>query len=95
MSLAKTLLLGLIVTLLALSYREVSDAAIDALTECAPYLAHHKDWSIAGTLTQLEQYNGLGHAPRDVPSPYLWAGTDQYKSGKFVRERHLQGCRRR
>jgi lysozyme family protein len=67
-------------------FKSWEDAAIDALTECAPYLAHHKDWSIAGTLTQLEQYNGLGYAARDVPSPYLWAGTDQYKSGKFVRD---------
>jgi lysozyme family protein len=65
-------------------FKSWEDAAIDALTECAPYLARHKDWSIAGTLTQLEQYNGLGYAMRHVPSPYLWAGTDQYKSGKFV-----------
>jgi hypothetical protein len=54
--------------------------------DCAPYLARNKDWSIGSTLTVLEQYNGLGYAARGVPSPYLWAGTDQYKSGKYVRD---------
>jgi lysozyme family protein len=62
------------------------EAAVDALVDCAPYLARNKDWSIGGTLTELEQYNGLGYAARGVPSPYLWSGTDQYKSGKYVRD---------
>ena len=53
---------------------------------CAPYAARNKDWSIGGALTELEQYNGLGYASRGVPSPYLWAGTNQYKSGKYVRD---------
>ena len=34
----------------------------------------------------LEGYNGLGYASRGVPSPYLWAGTNQYKAGKYVRD---------
>ena len=34
----------------------------------------------------LEQYNGLGYAARGLPSPYLWAGTDQYRAGKYVRD---------
>lgn len=67
-------------------FKSWEEAAIDALTDCAPHLARHKDWSVGGTLTELEQYNGLGYAARDVPSPYLWAGTDQYKSGKYVRD---------
>jgi hypothetical protein len=29
-------------------------------------------------------YNGIGYAAKGVPSPYLWAGTDQYKSGKYI-----------
>jgi lysozyme family protein len=37
-------------------------------------------------LTQLEEYNGLGYAARGVPSPYVWSGTDQYRSGKYVRD---------
>lgn len=59
-------------------------AAIDALVNCHPYLARRKDWSLAGVLIALELYNGLGYANKGVPSPYLWAGTDQYKAGKYV-----------
>jgi lysozyme family protein len=62
------------------------DAAIDALVSCAPYAARNRDWSIGGTLTRLEEYNGLGYAARGVPSPYLWSGTDQYRSGKYIRD---------
>jgi lysozyme family protein len=61
-----------------------ADAAVDALTNCSPYAARHKDWSIGGMLTLLEQYNGLGYAARGLPSPYVWSGTNQYKSGKYV-----------
>ncbi|HVX76459.1 MAG TPA: hypothetical protein VHB49_10040 [Bradyrhizobium sp.] len=67
-------------------FKSWEEAAIDALIDCAPHLARHRDWSVGGTLMQLEQYNGLGYAARDIPSPYLWAGTDQYRSGKFVRD---------
>jgi lysozyme family protein len=62
------------------------EAAVDALTHCAPYAARNTDWSIGGTLTKLEEYNGLGYAARHQPSPYIWSGTDQYKSGKYVRD---------
>lgn len=59
-------------------------AAIDALKEASPYAARNKDWSIAGTLDILERYNGLGYRYKGLPSPYLWAGTDQYVKGKYV-----------
>jgi len=67
-------------------FRSWEEGAIDALANCHPYAARNKDWTIGGTLTMLEQYNGLGYASRGVPSPYLWSGTDQYKSGKYVRD---------
>ncbi len=35
-------------------------------------------------MTLLEQYNGLGYAAKGLPSPYVWSGTDQYRSGKYV-----------
>jgi lysozyme family protein len=63
-----------------------AEAAVDALINCPPYAARNKDWSIGGTLTMLEEYNGLGYAARGRPSPYIWAGTDQYISGKYVRD---------
>lgn len=60
------------------------DAAVDALMNCHPYAGKNKDWSIAGTLDILERYNGLGYRNKGLPSPYLWAGTDQYVKGKYV-----------
>jgi len=59
-------------------------AAIDALVDCGPYLARNKDWSIGGTLARLEEYNGLGYYRKGKPSPYVWAGTNQYTAGKYV-----------
>ncbi|MGJ5022327.1 hypothetical protein [Bradyrhizobium oligotrophicum] len=67
-------------------FKSWEEAAIDALVNCAPHAARWKDWSIGGALTLLEQYNGLGYARRGVPSPYVWAGTDQYRAGKYVRD---------
>lgn len=60
------------------------EAAIDALVNCHPFLARKKDWSIGETLVNLELYNGAGYASKGRPSPYLWAGTDQYTSGKYI-----------
>lgn len=60
------------------------DAAIDALVNCGPYLAR-KTWRNVGELlTNLELYNGVGYASRNQPSPYVWAGTNQYTSGKYI-----------
>src|SRR3569833_3656033 len=67
-------------------FQSWEDAAVDALARCAPHAAAWADWSAGGTLSLLEQYNGLGYANRGVPSPYIWAGTDQYRSGKYVRD---------
>jgi lysozyme family protein len=59
-------------------------AAIDALVNCGPYLARKK-WRDAGEiLTNLELYNGSGYASKGRPSPYDWAGTNQYVSGKYI-----------
>lgn len=62
------------------------EAAVDALVNCPPYAARNRDWTAGGALTALEQYNGLGYASRGVASPYLWSGTDQYRSGKYIRD---------
>jgi lysozyme family protein len=67
-------------------FRSWEEAAIDALMNCAPRAAANKDWSTGGILAKLEEYNGLGDAARGKPSPYVWSGTDQYKSGKYVRD---------
>src|SRR5882757_6335565 len=67
-------------------FRSWDEAAIDALVNCAPHAARNKDWSSGGMLTKLEEYNGLGYAAHGVPSPYVWSGTNQYTSGKYVRD---------
>ncbi len=60
------------------------DGAYDALALCAPFAAKWRDWTPGGTMTLLEEYNGLGYAARNLPSPYVWSGTDQYSRGKYV-----------
>lgn len=58
--------------------------ALDALINCAPFAAKNTDWTIGGALTLWEEYNGLGYAAMGVPSAYVWSGTDQYISGKYI-----------
>lgn len=65
-------------------FKTWEDGAVDALMNCPPYAGRWTDWSIGGTLTILEKYNGVGYAARGKPSPYIWSGTDQYVSGKYV-----------
>lgn len=67
-------------------FKSWEDGAVDALANCAPYAVRWRDWSVGGSLSLLEQYNGLGYAARGLPSPYIWSGTDQYRSGKYVRD---------
>jgi len=65
-------------------FKTWEDGAYDALALCAPFAAKWRDWSPGGTMTLLEEYNGLGYATRGLPSPYVWSGTDQYVKGKYV-----------
>jgi len=65
-------------------FSSFEEAAVDALVDCAPYASKWTDWSAGGCLTLLELYNGLGYANKGLPSPYIWSGTNQYKSGKYV-----------
>ena len=60
-------------------------AAVDALVNCAPKAAQWKDWSAGGTLTVLEEYNGLGYEDYHAEaSPYLWGATNQEQRGKYI-----------
>lgn len=45
-----------------------------------------KDWSLAGFLYKIEEYNGWGYRTRhpEVLSPYLWSGSNHYIKGKYV-----------
>jgi lysozyme family protein len=59
---------------------------VDVLVNSAPRAAKWKVWTIGGVLTLFEEYNGLGYAARGLPSTYVWSGSDQYVSGKYVRD---------
>jgi lysozyme family protein len=62
------------------------EGALDALVNCEPHAARWTDWSIGGALTLLTLYNGLGPENHGIASGYVWAGTDQYTKGKYVRD---------
>jgi len=47
---------------------------------------HQDSTDLAGIATYAEYYNGLGYAHRGKPSPYVFSGTDQYTSGKYIRD---------
>src|ERR1043166_2890142 len=57
---------------------------LDALIDCAPHAAKWHDWTAGGTAKIFEEYNGLGYAAMGVPSAYVWSGSDQYVSGKYI-----------
>ncbi len=60
------------------------DAAIDALSGSS-YGSVEKD-NIQSYYDYAERYNGLGYRNKGVASPYVWAGTSNYSSGKYVRD---------
>ena len=70
-------------------FKSWEDAAVFALERSRPYASHWSDWTPGGTATLLEQYNGLGYANQGVPSPYCWAGSDQYHRGKYIADHHF------
>lgn len=59
-----------------------SDSARDALM--IEGLTGIANWPLAASLWRAERYNGFGMRFRGAVSDYLWAGTDQYTTGKFV-----------
>jgi lysozyme family protein len=43
-------------------------------------------WDIPNICYEFESFNGFGYRPRNVNTPYLWAGSQLYTCGKFVRD---------
>lgn len=42
-------------------------------------------WNMERCLYEAERFNGFGYRQfRDIPSPYLWSFTNQYRAGKYV-----------
>lgn len=45
-----------------------------------------KTWSIGVCLDFAERFNGRGYWNMGVPSPYIWAGTNIYQGGLFIKD---------
>jgi lysozyme family protein len=60
------------------------ESATDALAMKG--LSAQTDWSLAGTLYQLERFNGWGYRlyHPHVLSPYLWSFSGHYRNGKYI-----------
>jgi lysozyme family protein len=58
------------------------DSAIDALV--VEDFDRVEDWTLPGSLFQLEKFNGFGSRNRRIHTPYLWSFSNQYTKGKFV-----------
>lgn len=59
------------------------ESAVDALTY---EFGKVKDWSVEQIAYFQEKYNGFGYRNMGLPSPYLWAGSNQYARGKYIRD---------
>lgn len=60
------------------------ESAIDALK--MKKLDQVTNWTVERIAYYCEQFNGFGYRGHGVPSPYLWAGTNQYARGKYIRD---------
>ncbi|MEO6288534.1 MAG: hypothetical protein ABIO76_01360 [Ginsengibacter sp.] len=60
------------------------DSAIDALN--VEGFTQWSNWSIAGMLYCFEKYNGFGYRKKNINSPYLWSGSNNYSKGKYVKD---------
>lgn len=61
------------------------ESAIDALNQNG--VSKNNFSTIPSILQTLEGYNGLGYYKNGLQSPYIWSGTNQYVSGKYIRDR--------
>lgn len=69
-------------------FKTFEQGAIDALIlQGADKIA---DWSIGNILYFLERFNGYGYEKYyNMPSPYLWSGSNHYTKGKYVTDGHF------
>lgn len=69
-------------------FKTFDDGAVDALK--LQGADHITDWSMGNILYFLEGYNGYGYSLyHNMNSPYLWAGSNHYKAGKYTNDGHF------
>lgn len=59
-------------------------SAVDALKKEG--LDKVTDWGVERIAFYFEKFNGFGYRGKGVNSPYLWAGTNNYTKGKYIRD---------
>ena len=64
----------------------VADAGSGGHSVFAYYFLKALRENNAPYLTSFELYNGFGYRNHKKPSAYLWAGSNQYEGGKFVKD---------
>lgn len=62
-------------------FNSFQESAIDSIIYDGLHLI--KRWSVEYILWSSERYNGWGFANRNLPSPYLWSGSNKYTKGLF------------
>lgn len=60
------------------------EAAVDALRLKGLHLI--KEWPVERIGYESERFNGFGYVRRGINSPYVWAGSNHYSRGKYVRD---------
>lgn len=65
-------------------FPDFTTGAVDALQKMN--FTTIKDWSLERIAYCLEGFNGYGYRAHGVNSPYLWAGTNRYAKGKYIRD---------
>ena len=63
-------------------FEDWTDAAVHAIKTHNPGIVD--SGNVETWYEFAERYNGLGYRNKGVSSPYVWAGTDNYTSGKYV-----------
>ena len=78
--------LGQVTTLVpkGIYFEDWTEAAIDAISSHNPEIIDEND--VTTLYEYAERYNGTGYRKRGVNSPYVWSGTTNYSSGKYVKD---------
>ena len=63
-------------------FEDWTDAAVHAIKSHNPGIVD--SGNVETWYEFAERYNGLGYRNKGVASPYVWAGTDNYTSGKYI-----------
>jgi len=65
-------------------FKSFFDSAVWALKHDGLTAIH--DYRLEKQIYYHEIFNGLGYEMRNLPSPYIWGGTNQQRAGKYVKD---------